>query len=62
MFIISKEVPAMMKKSSAMSASYSYCMPNAAAGTSARVCVNLDTASLAVSIIICLISLLVLKV
>ena len=40
----------------------SYCMSNTAAGTSARICVNLDTASLVVSIIVVLISILVLKV
>ena len=41
---------------------YGYCMSNTAAGTSAPVCVNLDTALLAVSIIVALLGILVLKV
>ena len=51
----------MMARNSAF-VSNSYCMPTTAAGTSMRLCVNLDTAILAVSIIICLLSLHVLKV
>lgn len=52
----------MMARNCAMSNSCSYCMSNTAAGTSVHISVNLDTVCLAVSIIICLISLLVLKV
>lgn len=40
----------------------SYCVSSAAAGTSARLCVNLDTALLAVSILVSLIGILARKV
>ena len=46
----------------AMTNQSSYCMSSAAAGTSVRVCEILGTVILAVSIIVRLITLLVLKV
>lgn len=46
----------------AMNSQPCYCMPNAAAGTSVRLCGILDTVVLAVSIIVSLLGLLVIKV
>ncbi len=52
----------MMMQSCTMNSQASYCMSNAAAGTSVRICKILGTVVLAVSIFVRLISLLVRKV